>query len=259
MKPFKDILDHTFESYIIDLHCKGIIAGYEDGTYRPDQNVTRGEMAKIVIEAFDIPYDTEGENFPDVGDGHTFYKYIQTLHAKGVVNGYSDGLYRSDEFVDRGQVTKFITLAMKEKGIEIDLTRTESFIDVNTSNVFISYIAFLSNYTVGDEAIIQGYGDGKFDPFGATTRGAIAKITSLSSREFTISELRTFATDEVNQTNFELDNNQYSEKEAVSQYIKLISIVGSVIIIGAYRIYRYFIKNRTVKNRHKMTKRGKTQ
>ena len=182
--PFPDIQFDTFESYIQRLHCREVVGGYSDGTYKPGNNVTRAEMAKFVVNAFDIPILTTGSQFPDVSSSHTFYSYIQTLNAHGIVGGYSDGTFKPDETLTRGQLTKFISNAMEYKGISTTSSGTNSFSDVAADNVFLEYIVFLANYSSDGETIIGGYSDGTFRPDVNVTRGAMAKVVMLSSKQF---------------------------------------------------------------------------
>jgi hypothetical protein len=53
--PFSDISGHWAEIYIEELFDQGITGGYPDGTYRPENLVTRAEMAVFLVQAFDLP------------------------------------------------------------------------------------------------------------------------------------------------------------------------------------------------------------
>jgi len=53
--PFSDIAGHWAEAYIEELNDQGITGGYPDGTYRPENLVTRAEMAVFLVKGFDIP------------------------------------------------------------------------------------------------------------------------------------------------------------------------------------------------------------
>jgi hypothetical protein len=113
-RPFSDVgPDHTFYAYIRRLKELGISDGYSDGTYRPDQPITRGEIAKLIIRALgEEPMYADGrQSFPDVPSTHTFYHYIERLYELGITSGYSDGIYRPEQHIDRGQAAKFIHLA----------------------------------------------------------------------------------------------------------------------------------------------------
>jgi hypothetical protein len=53
--PFSDIAGHWAEEWIEDMYDEGITSGYPDGTYRPENHVTRAEMAVFLVNAFSLP------------------------------------------------------------------------------------------------------------------------------------------------------------------------------------------------------------
>jgi len=174
-----DIKGHIFEQYIKHLLDEGIVSGYSDKTFRPEENVTRGQMAKFVVNAFQLTIDISGEGFPDVEEENAFYDYIMTLKNQEIISGYSDGTFRSDELLTRGAATKFIVLAMN-KGFSKDTTYQQStFWDVTPNQTFSNYIAFLNAFKSGADKVINGYSDGSFKPDEIMTRGQMAKVVDL--------------------------------------------------------------------------------
>jgi len=172
-----DIEDTTFYHYIEYLYKLGIIDGYSNGTYRPDEIVTRGQLAKFVMNAFDLPFNTGGEWFPDVSPTDTFGPYIQSLMNAGVIAGYSDGTYRADEVVSRGAATKFIFNAATYYNEDAIDTSSCSYNDSAYFGVFEPYICGLSEHVVDNyQPIIAGYSNGDFGANDSLTRGAMAKI-----------------------------------------------------------------------------------
>lgn len=182
---FSDIENSVFESYITNLYNDKVISGYSDGSFKPEENITRGALAKFIVNAFNIEIDSEGTPFPDVSSNDVFYRYIQTLKNINIINGFSDGKFYPDQTVKRGDVTKFIvnTLDYKDR-IEKDdyLEFKNKYPDVLEDNRFILEITILSNINVSGEAIIKGYSDGNYMPNEPVTRGAIAKMVDLSRR-----------------------------------------------------------------------------
>ena len=94
------------------LYCHGAISGYSDNTFRPYNNVTRGQLCKIVVlaEGWDIVCPPTG-TFVDVLPTSPFYCYIETAARHAIISGYSDGTFRPYNNVTRGQLTKLIVLA----------------------------------------------------------------------------------------------------------------------------------------------------
>jgi len=109
-----------FYQEITSLKCAGIVSGYPQSggpnVYKPNNNVTRGEMAKFIKIAFNIPTDTTCGNFPDVPVGAPFYQEITSLKCAGIVSGYPQSggpnIYMPNNNVTRGEMAKFVTLAM---------------------------------------------------------------------------------------------------------------------------------------------------
>src|SRR5207253_5914387 len=75
------------------LYCRGVVSGYGDGTFRPYNLTTRGQLTKIVVLGFGMPiYAPPTPTFNDVPTTHTFYQYIETAyHSNGIVSGYTCG------------------------------------------------------------------------------------------------------------------------------------------------------------------------
>src|SRR5207237_6549928 len=78
----------TFYPYIRCLACRGIVNGYTDGTFRPNNNVTRGQLSKIVSNSagFSDPQTTQMfEDVPPTGPESTFFAYIGRLASRGYI------------------------------------------------------------------------------------------------------------------------------------------------------------------------------
>jgi hypothetical protein len=105
----------TYHSYIEAAYSRGLISGYGDGTFRPYGNVTRGQIAKIVVQAAGYDLVTPATpSFSDVSANNVFYRYIETAHANNILGGYSDGTFRPDNAATRAQVSKVVSLPLSE-------------------------------------------------------------------------------------------------------------------------------------------------
>lgn len=152
---------------------RGWISGYTDGTFKPWNDATRGQVAKIVVSAEGWPIDTSGgPHFTDVAITNPFYQYIETAYNHGIISGYSDGTFRPYEYVTRGQFSKIIVLA---RGWPLQNPATPHFTDVPTAHTFYTYIETAYNY-----GIISGYSCGtnclSFLPEARIKRGQITKM-----------------------------------------------------------------------------------
>lgn len=107
---FADVTSGSeFESAITYGQDAGLITGYEDNTFRPDQNVTRAEALKLILVANDIEVEhADLESFSDVESSSWFAAYVDTAKREGWVQGYDDGTFRPNERVNRAEALKIL-------------------------------------------------------------------------------------------------------------------------------------------------------
>jgi hypothetical protein len=98
-----------FYQYIETAAYNQIVSGYSDGTFRPYNNVTRGQLSKIDVVAAGWPIiNPPTPTFSDVPPTDPFYTYIETAFCHGVISGYSDGTFRPGNNATRGQISKIV-------------------------------------------------------------------------------------------------------------------------------------------------------
>jgi hypothetical protein len=163
------------------LYCHGAVSGYNDNTFRPFNNTTRGQLAKIVVlaQGWTI-YTPPSPTFRDVPATDAFYGYVETAYNHGIISGYACGAacleYRPGTNVTRGQLAKIVVLA---RAWTIYTPPSPTFTDVPAANAFYQYIE-----TAYSHNIISGYSCGasclEFRPGNNATRGQIAKIVYLA-------------------------------------------------------------------------------
>ena len=95
----------------------GIIGGYSDNTFRPGNEVSRGQLCKIIVLAEQWPINTQGgPHFTDVPVGSTFYTFIETAYYHAIISGYTCGPscleFRPGNNATRGQICKIVYLAV---------------------------------------------------------------------------------------------------------------------------------------------------
>jgi N-acetylneuraminic acid mutarotase len=184
----------TFYPYIHCLVCLGIVNGYPDGTFRPNADVTRGQLSKIVSNSagFNDPQTTQ--MFQDVPLGSTFQVYIGRLASRGYINGYPCGgpgepcrpgnlpYFRPNNNATRGQISKIDANAA---GFS-DPPMGQQFEDVAVGSTYYTY-----TYRLVSRSIMSGYpcgGAGEpcvppanlpyFRPNNNATRGQTSKIVA---------------------------------------------------------------------------------
>jgi len=105
--PFPDVED-TRWSYtaICTMANAGIVNGFEDGTFRPEENITRAQFATMAAR-FDSDEYNGADLFPDIST-HWAKEYINRSAWKGWVNGFEDGTFRPDDNITRAQAVTLI-------------------------------------------------------------------------------------------------------------------------------------------------------
>lgn len=101
---FLDVQGHWAAEFITELANRGIISGFPDGTFRPNQPVTRAQFAAIVNQAFDPSAKRGGFDFADVSRSFWGYDAIQKAYRGQFLSGYPRGLFRPEQAIPRVQV-----------------------------------------------------------------------------------------------------------------------------------------------------------
>ncbi|WP_155591330.1 S-layer homology domain-containing protein [Lysinibacillus cavernae] len=167
--PFSDVSeDYAHFNSISILHAADIINGFPDGTFKPSQDVTRGQAVKMIADAFHLTTtDTatvENPNFKDVDSSSPYYKAIITLVNLDVVQGYEDDTFRPNESITRGQMAVMVAQAT---GLTAD--GKSPFTDVPQNSPFADAVTAL--YEAG---IAKGVSATEFGVEKNVTRGQLA-------------------------------------------------------------------------------------
>ena len=111
-----DINGNLYESAVKFVYNRGIVEGYPDGTYKPDQTLNRAELLKIIIGSkysaseYD-PYEGEA-CFEDVDGTQWYTKYVCFAKAEGIVEGYPDGTFKPSNNVNFVEALKIMMEGM---------------------------------------------------------------------------------------------------------------------------------------------------
>jgi hypothetical protein len=169
------------------LYGRGAISGYNDNTFRPYNNTTRGQMVKIIVLAYGIPiYTPPTPTFRDEPPSDAFYRYVETAAHRNIVSGYICGgpgepcpgaYFRTYNLVTRGQLSKIVVIAA---GWALLNPTNATFNDVPRNSAFYEFIE-----TAVCHGVVSGYdcgGPGEpcpgryFRQFNNAIRGQIAKM-----------------------------------------------------------------------------------
>ena len=161
---FYDIADHWAQEMIEEIASQGIITGYPDGSFRPNEFIQRQHMALLFSRAFGFEPTRNATTFADVNEQHPYYEAIMTLQQAGIIDG-SEGKFNPNAFMTRAQMAKIVTLALK-----LEPGGKSTFQDVSLTHWSYAYIAALAELeiVIGD--------NGKFKPDEPVTRAQFVAI-----------------------------------------------------------------------------------
>ena len=155
---------------------KAYIVGYDDGTFRPDSDMTRAEAVAIFARliAEDKGETVSGKkSFIDVNKNAWYYDYVGYLAKYDIINGYTDGTFKPDESVTRAE---FVAMAVRYYGL---------FNEVKNTGYTVKYTDLDKNYwAYNDIALaknigwLNGYADGTFRGDNNITRAEVVTIVN---------------------------------------------------------------------------------
>jgi hypothetical protein len=161
---------HWSAGFLSRLTRDSILAGYPDGTVKPDTTINRAELAKIATLAFDLT--TATETFTDVTSADWFAPYVGALQVAGA-SYTSTSRYYPAVGVSRAEAVWVLLRAAGVTSIDA-VPATKLFPDVNTNHPYAGAITYAAN-----NGIISGYENGNFGPADTLTRAQVAKIVVL--------------------------------------------------------------------------------
>ncbi|GLC88058.1 InlB B-repeat-containing protein [Lysinibacillus piscis] len=155
---FSDIKNNWAQEMIEDITSRGIITGYPDGTFRPNEFIKRQHVVVMIARAFELEAIREITPFTDVSASHPYYEAITKLQQAGIIDG-SKGAFNPDAIITRAQMAKILVTALK-----MPLGGTSSFKDIDETHWGYHYITALER-----EGIALG-SNGYFKPNDPLTR-----------------------------------------------------------------------------------------
>jgi hypothetical protein len=162
------------KEYINSLAEKGIVSGYGNGTFRPNDYVTREEFAKMLSETFEIlPQANTDSPFEDIPKDHWAKGYVASLVDSGIVKGITDSLFGAGEFITRQDTSVMVNRAMEILRKTLD-EENEEVVFADSSS--ISDYAIQSVQQMQKYGIINGDENDRFNPLKFATRAECAKI-----------------------------------------------------------------------------------
>ena len=179
---FTDVSDgYSLAIEINYLADKGIIGGYEDGTFRPSNPIAKKHIASMLVKALNLPKDNlKNPNYADVPTTHVYYEDIAAAYTAGIFGDATN--FKPDSSISRAFMAKILATAFNLKSIADNAV---TYKDVPTSYEFYSPIQLVTMNNVA-----KGYTeDGTFRPNQLITRAHfsafLARAMSLIGGDFT--------------------------------------------------------------------------
>lgn len=168
---FKDVkMNDWYYKYLVSLKETGIVNGFDDGNFYPDNFVKREEFLKMLVVAANIQLSDTFDGFEDVKADDWFAPYVYAAKGNGIVNGMSENSFGVGMTISRQDMSVMIYNVL---GIENDVVKnTEMFADDNN----IADYAYNQVYAIKQLGLINGYENGEFKPSGYLTRAEATKV-----------------------------------------------------------------------------------
>ncbi|NIK78228.1 L-asparaginase type II [Paenibacillus castaneae] len=161
---FSDIAGHWAEAAIKEAVAAGVVKGYADGTFKPNNTITRAEFSVILMRALKEEGEGASIAFTDNGKIAAWAEDAVARALKAnIISGYPDGSFRPSASITRTEMVSMITKAI---GLTVETNATTSFAD----NGEIPEWAKGAVKAVTDKGIIQGRQDNMFAPKATATR-----------------------------------------------------------------------------------------
>lgn len=167
---YKDVSPNRWSAKAIETVTRaGLMTGYPDGTFRPDNNVTRAEFAKMLVVALDLPLDaTTIADLADAIDIPAWAQgYIGAAVKIGLIKGYEGGTFRADRQMTRAEMAVMVARALK--------TTEKAQLEFRDAADIPSWaVDGIAQAVAG--GIVKGYEDNTFRPGNPATRAEAAAM-----------------------------------------------------------------------------------
>ena len=163
---FTDTAQHWAEAYILQMKEMGAINGFEDGSFRPDQAVTRAEFVKMMCELLDLPAE-EGSLFADVAADDWFYGVVYAAYKNGLIQGTGENMFSPNEMITREDAA-----VIMQRTWPMAAGEEAAFADASEiSDYAVEAISALTG-----AGVLTGYEDHTIAPKASLTRAEAAAI-----------------------------------------------------------------------------------
>lgn len=166
-KAFEDIEGHWAQEDLNLLVGKGIINGYKNNLFEPENKITRAEFTSILVKLLNIPLDKpKASSFDDVEVGEWYYSMVEAATKTGIINGYGDGRFGPNDEITREQVAVLLMKALEVLGQSEDTIQGDGISLKNTYSDMDKVSIWAKEYLnkAIQLGIINGFSDSTIAP-----------------------------------------------------------------------------------------------
>ena len=172
---FSDVeQDAWYAPYVHKLAKAGVVTGFEDGTFRPAETVTRAQVAKMLYALSGSVPVNYLMTFSDVDQTAWYAEAVRWAASQKIVTGFEDGTFRPDAPVTRQDLAVMLVRYQQAAGVEL---AADAAAPAFADNDQIAAYAAEAVYVLQKAGVVNGT-DGKFNPTANAGRGELCKMMS---------------------------------------------------------------------------------
>lgn len=169
-----DYDNHWAKEAITKWSEKEVLEGYEDGTFKPNNKVTRGELAAIIVRVFGLTDTSAAEKYTDVEATKWYASDIAKVSSAGIMNDYEDGTFKPNQEATREEAAYAIAKAYKVAAKETNVTFKDQ------AQISDWAEAEIASLVAG--GYLNGNPDGTFRPTASLTRAeAVTMVDKITA------------------------------------------------------------------------------
>lgn len=151
----------------------GVLSGYSNEIFAPNDKLTRAQACKILCKVFSLNEEHNQNIFSDVKD--EWYKgFVMGAYKSGIVNGYSETVFGAEDCVTRQDFVVMLMRALDKYEVHLTIQKDDAAAFTDADKISDYALEGVENFK--NASIISGKDDGRFDPLGNITRAEAAKI-----------------------------------------------------------------------------------
>ena len=185
--PFMDVAENAwYEDAAAYVYEHGLMAGTSATTFAPDVTTSRAMIATILWRMAGSPVVNYAMNYTDVAQGQWCSEAIRWATSEGIVGGYGNGLFGTNDPITREQFAAMLYRFAQEQGYDVSIGENTNILSYTDVADLSEYAISAMQWAVG-AGIINGTGDGStLSPQGQATRAQAAVMLMRFCEEYVV-------------------------------------------------------------------------